>query len=93
MIELIKRYLYNNKKRDAYQAKIIAIKDGQECFNFYVKLTIGAKKYPTRRDIAKAYGYKISSNIKKYSNFKGCRIEVIIISKIGTFKRKQLVEF
>lgn len=93
MIKLIKRYLYNNKKRDIYQIRIKAFKNDKVLFNFYDRIAIDSKVFPTRRLIAKFYGNQISNHIKKYRSFKGCKIEVIIITKIGTFKRKQLVEF
>lgn len=90
MIKEIKKYLYDNEKRDVYQIQVKAIKKGVLKFDFFIRINVTKSFYPTRRLVAKLYGKNIEEQIKLNKINKNCKIEVIILSKIGTFKRKNI---
>lgn len=90
MIDNIKQFLYRNIKRDYYSVKIKGYKNNTALFVFNVDVDVKSGKYPSRRDIAKYYGNDIAKHIHKYPQFKGCSITVTIITKIGSFKPKDV---
>ena len=90
MIKKIKKYLYDNEKRDVYQIQVKAIKKGVLKFDFFTRINVTKSFYPTRRLVAKLYGKNIEEQIKLNKINKNCKIEVIVLSKIGTFKRKNI---
>ncbi len=77
------------KKRDVYQVKIIGKKRGVENFSFFSKIDVPKDFFPRRRFIAKLYGKEITLHILKNRRY-GVIIEVVILSKVGTFNREYL---
>lgn len=92
MIDKIKKYIYQISKRDIYQVKVFArSKNENELFHFYTTVNVTKGYYPNRREVAKANGTHLYKSIKDIRKFHGAKIEVIIICKIGTFKRKDIL--
>ena len=90
MLDKINQFLYRNIKRDYYSVKIEGCKNNTCLFNFSVNINVKRGKYPSRRNIAKYYGNDIAKHIHKYPQNKGCKITVTIITKIGSFKPKDV---
>ena len=89
LLEKIRRWIYQNESLEVYRCEIILSKNNDDLVQMRRTACFGKGIYPSRRKIAKLFEDDIKKHIFRI-DIKNAIIVVNIISKIGTFKRKDI---
>lgn len=87
LLEKIREWIYQNESLEVYRCEIFLSKNNDDLVEMRRTVCLGKGIYPSRRKIAKLFEDDIKKHIFK-RDIKNAIIVVNIISKIGTFKRK-----
>ncbi len=89
LLEKIRRWIYQNKKRDYYQCEIIINKDGRDLGSIIRTFDTSKNLFPSRRLVSKAFEKQIRDFILKHKLYNS-KVIIKIICKVGTFKKKDI---
>lgn len=88
IINQIKKIIEDNKKYDVYSVEYKFFKDNKVISIFIDEIMVKKGLYPNHRYLKKIHP-KVNENIKHFKLY-GCKVNAIILCKIGTFKHKEL---
>ena len=89
LLEKIREWIYQNKKRDYYQCEIIINKDSRDLGSMTRTFDTSKNLFPSRRLVAKSFEKQIRDFILRHKIYNS-KVIIKIICKVGTFKRKDI---